>query len=216
MDSAGLGSEQIVLGDFNLHHPSWGGTEVQADQEADEPILLTEEFEMKQVLLQGTITWRRANSQSTIDLIFMTPLLRESLMQCQTSKSLDCHSDHEPIRTLINLSTIQASQRLSRNWKQTDIKKLGDSLQSYLSASTCLPTLGMTLPLAVSIETIDNYVENLVQGIQKAILHATPFHNITPRSRPGFTKECKEAQKNAKRLKRRWRKLQTEEAWEAF
>lgn len=59
-------------------------------------------------------------------------------------------------------------------------------------------------------------MENLIQGVQEAISHATPFHNITPRSRPGFTRECKEAQQNAKRLKRRWRKLQTAEAWEAF
>lgn len=132
----------------------------------------------------------------------MTPLLRESLIQCQTSKSLDCHSDHEPIRTLINLSTIQACQRLSRNWKQTDIKKLGEKLQTYLEASTCLPTSGTTLLSSLSVEKMDNYVENPVQSIQEAISHATPFHNITPRSRPGFTRECKEAQQNAKQLKR--------------
>lgn len=136
MASVGQESEQIVIGDFNLHHPSWGGADVQADQEADELILLTEEFEMKQVLPRGTITWRRADSQSTIDLIFMTPLLRESLIQCHTSKSLDCHSDHEPIRTLINLSTIQASPRQSRNWKQTDVEKLREKLQTYLSTYT--------------------------------------------------------------------------------
>lgn len=194
MDNAGLGSEQIVLGDFNLHHPSWGGADVQADQEADDLILLMEEFEMKQVFPQGIITWRCANSQSTIDLIFMTPLLQESLIQCQTSKLLDCHSDHEPIRTLINLSTVQACQRLSRNWKQTDIKKLGEKLQTYLKASTCLPTFGTTLPSALSVEAIDSYVENIIQGIQEAISHATPFPNITPRSRPGFIRECKEAQ----------------------
>lgn len=82
MASVGHESEQIVIRDFNLHHPSWEGADVQADQEADELILLTKEFEMEQVFPRSTITWRRADSQSTIDLIFMTPLLRESLIQC--------------------------------------------------------------------------------------------------------------------------------------
>lgn len=56
MASVGHESEQIAIGDFNLHHPSWGGVDVQADQEAEELFLLTEEFEMKQVLPCGTIT----------------------------------------------------------------------------------------------------------------------------------------------------------------
>ncbi len=211
MASVGHESEQIVIGDFNLHHPSWGGADVQADQEADELILLTKEFEMEQVLPRGTMTWRRIESHSTIDLIFMTPLLRESLIQCQTSKLLDCHSDHKPIRTLINLSTIQASPRQSRNWKQTDVKKLREKLQAYLNTSVCLPIPRTILSSVVSVEIIDSYVENLIQGIQEAISHAMPFHNITPKSRPGFTREYKEAQQNAKRLKRRWKKLQTAE-----
>lgn len=50
----------------------------------------------------------------------------------------------------------------------------------------------------ISVKTIDNYVENLIQDIQEAILDATPFYNITPRFKPGFTKKCKEAQQNAK------------------
>ena len=56
MDSAGLESKQIVFEDFNLHHPSWGGAVVQADNKADKLILLMEEFEIKQVLPQDTIT----------------------------------------------------------------------------------------------------------------------------------------------------------------
>lgn len=109
---------------------------MQAEKEADKLILLMEEFKMKQVLPRGIITWRRANSQSIIDLIFITPLLWKSLIQCQILKLQDCHSDHEPIWTIINLSTIQASQRVSKNWKQTDIKQLREKLRTYFTAST--------------------------------------------------------------------------------
>ena len=173
---------------------------MQADQEADELILLIEELEMKQVLTRGIITSRQADSQSTINLIFMTLFLQKRLIQYQTSKSLDCHSNHKAIQILINLSIIQASLYQSRNWKQTDVKKLRKKLQTYHNISTCLPILGL---LAISIKTIDSYVENLIQGIQEVISHTTPFHSITSRSRLGFTKECKKAQQNAKQPKRR-------------
>lgn len=124
------------------------------------------------------------------------------MIQCRILKLQDCHSDHEPIWTIINLSTIQASQqRVSKNSKQTDTKQLREKLRTYFTASTHLPVSAITPPVTLSIEIIDMYVEHLIKGIQEAILHATPFYNITPKSRPGFTKECKKAQQNAKQLK---------------
>lgn len=33
---------------------------------------------------------------------------------------------------------------------------------------------------------------------------------------PGFTVECKKTQRIAEKLKRKWQKLETEEAWKAF
>lgn len=59
-------------------------------------------------------------------------------------------------------------------------------------------------------------MENLIQVIQEAIPYATPFQNILPGSRPEFTKECKEAEQNAKQLNRPWRTLQTDKGWEVF
>lgn len=64
-----------------------------------------------------------------------------------------------------------------------------------------------TILLSVtSVKTIDNYMKNLIQSIQETIFHATTFYNITSRSKEGFTKKCKEAQQNAKQLKKRWKK----------
>jgi hypothetical protein len=72
--------EHIVTGDFNLHHPKWGGDEVRADAEAYELVVLTKEFSLKRTLPRGTITWRQGSRQSTIDLTFVTQLLRESAL----------------------------------------------------------------------------------------------------------------------------------------
>lgn len=63
---------------------------------------------------------------------------------------------------------------------------------------------------------LDSQIEGIISAIQNAIHASTPWVKISPCFRPGFTPKCKEAQLNAKKLKRRWRKLGTEEAWEAF
>ena len=49
----------------------------------------------------------------------------------------------------------------------------------------------------------DELIDDLVRSIQVAVDHSTPELHISPRSRPGFTEECKEAQMRYKRLKRR-------------
>ncbi len=67
--------EHIFLGDFNLHHPLWGGTGVEAEEDAEKLIMLTEEAHLKQVLPPGTVTWQRRECKSTLDLVFLSPLL---------------------------------------------------------------------------------------------------------------------------------------------
>lgn len=99
--------EHILLRDLNLYHPLWGGLETAVDDDAEHLILLSQQMDMKQVPSCGTITWRRGNSKSTLALILMTPLLRNSLVECRLSLSADCHSNHKPIRTVINLSTME-------------------------------------------------------------------------------------------------------------
>lgn len=39
--------EQVVVGDFNLHHPYWGGLKAQrTDPEAEEVLRLVEEYDL--------------------------------------------------------------------------------------------------------------------------------------------------------------------------
>ena len=65
--------EHILLGDFNLHHPSWGGAgcPTQHDQ-ADTLIETTTAADLSLLLPVGTITRKTNNSESTIDLVFAT------------------------------------------------------------------------------------------------------------------------------------------------
>ena len=49
--------EQIMLGDFNLHHTMWGGSKTSIDERADELIFMAKEFVMKQALPVETIIY---------------------------------------------------------------------------------------------------------------------------------------------------------------
>jgi hypothetical protein len=49
--------EHIVLGDFNLHHPHWGGIDYrEANREADELLSLVEANHLQLLLPPGTRT----------------------------------------------------------------------------------------------------------------------------------------------------------------
>ncbi len=50
-------SEQIMLRDFNLHHPHWGGLDAYLDKRTEHLILMAEEFAIEQALLVGTVTY---------------------------------------------------------------------------------------------------------------------------------------------------------------
>jgi hypothetical protein len=42
---------------MNLHHPTWGGAHVKADNEADKLIELTDKLGLELLIEQGLITW---------------------------------------------------------------------------------------------------------------------------------------------------------------
>ena len=100
--------EHIALGDFNLHHESWGGPEASKiyTEKSEELLLVTHRWGMEQMVPLGTATYNESTGESTIDLIFATPLLSESLIQCQIAESFDHDSDHQPILSRWTLQTI--------------------------------------------------------------------------------------------------------------
>jgi hypothetical protein len=66
-------NEQILLGDFNLHHPLWGGQAVRyTDLQAEDLIAIMEDFDLSSTLAPGTIIYEEAARQTTIDLCLVT------------------------------------------------------------------------------------------------------------------------------------------------
>lgn len=97
--------DQMVVGDFNLHHRSWGGERVvREDQEAEELRILMDCFGLTNTLHEGAVTYEERGAQSTIDLCWITLGLLDRLIKSTVDRGLDHDSDHFPITTMLDMS----------------------------------------------------------------------------------------------------------------
>ncbi|XMA13648.1 hypothetical protein WAI453_006439 [Rhynchosporium graminicola] len=205
--SAHQKEEQIILGDFNLHHELWGGLTVrERDPESDDLIDIMEEYQLGSLLPADTVTYDDKNAQSCIDLCYGTQDLVGRVVKCGVDHEMDHNSDHLPITTILDLRTVQRQQAEIRDWSSIDEKELRTSLARELPTTRC----------PKSRHALDRYVAEVTKAIQSAIKHATPLKIWSPRARAGWTSECKETQAEARRLKRRNARLHTDESWEAY
>ena len=107
------GLECILLGDFNLHHPSWGGEWVQrVDEAAQELIDMTTQQGLCLATSQGVTTWRGGCSQdTTIDLTFLTPRLYNHLVQCTPLDPAEEMENHTAVETILRSALVMISVR---------------------------------------------------------------------------------------------------------
>ena len=100
--------EHIVLGDFNLHHEAWGGPRASKAliEKSEELLIITQRWEMEQMVPVGTATYRESTGESTIDLIFATTLLSESFISWDVVGDFDHDSAHRPILSKWTMRTI--------------------------------------------------------------------------------------------------------------
>ena len=119
------GGEYVVLGDFNLHHPIWGGVHIPTtDRNLEDLLSVVEENSFQLLLKKGTIIYEEAEYQRTIDLVFALSFISESLIFCKVAKEINYKSNHYPVITRFNLQTIQKEEQLRHQFKKTDTSKL--------------------------------------------------------------------------------------------
>lgn len=199
--------ESIILGDFNLHHPAWGGPNVlHPEREAEDLLDLTQQFQLNNLLPVGTVTYDTNHAQTCIDQCYATQQVTDWTIRCDIDTDLDHDSDHLPITTIINVPTTKPAVADQRNWRLTDAKLLRQTL------STLLPQPQYPR----SHHALDRYMEDIVLAIQSAIHASTPITRHSPRATPGWTRECKETQMEARRLKRLHAYAHTVESWEEY
>ena len=199
--------EQVIVGDFNLHHPLWGGDSViRIEREARDLANIIEEYALTLTVPRGTITFTEKNAKTAIDLCMVTTGLEDRIVSSGIETNLDHDSDHLPITTILNLVTSQTEKKRTRRWKTTEAEKFKTALKSKLPE----------LHLPRTKTALDKYTTEVVDAIWKAAAEATPETITCPKSREGWDAKCTRTLHETKRLKRQHIKYNTEETWEAY
>lgn len=205
--AAETATEQMVIGDFNLHHSMWGGDGVMhVDPESAELIDIMTSFDLTSTISPGTVTYEEGDVCTTIDLCWLSVGLLDRLIASQVDQDLDRDSDHLPIRTILDLRTKRRNAKPVRPWKRLNADNLRKALKEQLPPQRRPRT----------VASLERYAQEVVNAIVKAGDQVLPLSQPSPRAREGWTIECTEALAEAKRLKRRHGLDHTEESWKAY
>lgn len=198
--------EHVVVGDFNAHHPAWGGPGVQIEAEAERILEIADEHDLILTTEEGIITWERKEQYSTIDLTFISNNLFNRML-C-TERADDVHdSDHWPIRTTIDIQTPPNNPPKRRNWKAMDPKILRESLSQNLHVRNLSQATGPRIELELTA---------FLAVVRRAINDSTPWANLSVWSNPSFDAECQAAVKRTRYLRRKYTQFHESAAWQRY
>jgi hypothetical protein len=169
--------EQIVLGDFNLHHPYWGGPAVRdIEPEAEELLQLAEHYGLTITTPPGTITYKEGNARTSIDLCWITQGLVDRLIRSGVNEDLDHDSDHLPIGTQLDLRVAVRGIRWVRNWRKLDEKQFRTTLEKNLPPIRRPRTK----------RALDEYAKEIVYAMQQTANKVLPCTKPSPKAKEGW------------------------------
>lgn len=188
----------ILMGDFNLHHPRWGGQAVQSHHSQAEDLIGTmQEHQMDLITPEGLITWKTRGSQSTLDLAFTSQAITNQVLSHQVSEQLESSSDHLPICTQLALTPrVQADQSPRPQWKSTNWAQFKVHLERELQ--------DQTQPHLDTRQGIDQRVDQITEAIQATVKAHIPTAKPSQFAKGYWTRECSQAVKEARRARRVW------------
>ncbi|GES66033.1 hypothetical protein ATETN484_0014000100 [Aspergillus terreus] len=210
-------TEHVVVGDFNLHHPAWGGSDVpHVEIEAEGLLGLMDRHRFELLTEAGTATWSRGSLQSTIDLTWVSASLRDRLVLWERADDLDSDSDHYPLRTRLDVATTPVEVVRRRNWKKADVEQLISLVRERLdpphlilspnpnptSQTTSPPSCRAARPRMPTPAQIDRATNHLIETLHAAIDETVPWARPSEWSNPDLTPECVEAIKETRQLRR--------------
>src|SRR5436190_4314811 len=167
--------EHVLLGDFNLHHPIWGGPQCFTRHNmVDELLHIVNEADLQLLTPPGTITWEDRGQSSTVDLIFSTAGLEQRVVSCCVDSSLENGSDHHPISTQFSLDRQPQVVERRRNWKKMDTDSIAAGSQHL--------QLPQNLRSPVDIEDYTGYLLGFINQL---------IENTVPWSKPAPEYSCR-------------------------
>ncbi|KAG0158942.1 hypothetical protein PDIDSM_6462 [Penicillium digitatum] len=190
-------AEHILIGDMNLHHPTWSGigSKAKATAAAERLLDIAGIHNLSLTTETGSPTWRRNEQASVLDLTFVSNTLAERVVECQVGT--DHGSDHYPVVTTIDIGTPPYEPPKRRNWKATDDKKLIEFIERQLTNTTTNTNKTTTT------NTTTNPKTSQQPTMWRLIDISTPWAIPSQWANPSFTPECQEAVKEVRQLRRR-------------
>lgn len=201
------GGEHLVVGDFNLHHPLWGGTAVERSDAGALQIVETIEAGTLQLLSVPGVPTREkhGNQPSTLDLTLATPSTAARIAACEVNNDI-LGSDHLPITTTFLPSmALRAKAESRRSFKKLDTERVAQGAQE-------IQTSLLSNPLS-TIEDIDHHCKQLTSSIQNLISETVPLTKNTSYAQPWWNNDITAAIRKERHLRRHWRTMSTDEAW---
>lgn len=192
----------LILGDFNLHHPLWGGRHTLGTHNWSSILIDSmEERGLELANVQGTATRTCRDNKTTIDLTWASTAALDILTEWRIADELDIGSDHLPIAVKLDLAIESLPPKATRNWKLLD----NDKFLSSLAASYPRP-----IQLNTSDE-IDAYCDSIHASLAEAIDSSVPWRKIKLPSEFPMRREakawwdanCKDACDDVKESRRR-------------
>ena len=128
--------ETILVGDFNLLHPTRSGDWVRPDDRSHHILALADQYRLTQHVPRGAVTRYGVAggtyTESTLDLVWSTPLLSDRPVRCRVREDLDHQSDHYPVEAIFNVNPGEQQPKPSRAWASTDAKVMAEVLAENL------------------------------------------------------------------------------------
>lgn len=158
----------ILVGDFNLSHPHWGGDDVK--NICPDAVSLhkgTQAAGMDCVTVRGTATFTRSvgGKSSTIDLTFVSGQIIQSWASWQVLDVPGFESDHRVIETKFSVKLARAS-RIIFQWKRTKEEEFNKGIEDGMD--------NMGYPSLATEAQIDTYIENIRGVLDSAVRKHVP------------------------------------------
>jgi Reverse transcriptase (RNA-dependent DNA polymerase)/Endonuclease-reverse transcriptase len=190
--------EILLLGDFNAHHPAWGG--IQAATEPQGSHLRNEVAKQGLHLItpQGLPTWKRGQLQSVIDLTFATAGIRDAIYQCGPVNEWTINEDHIPIDIQIGLARATKTESTRLALQKAD----WPAIERHVSNSQWAQA--------------EEPLVHLQQTIQAALKEHCPVTRPSNWARPNWSPQAAVLLAGARRARRRHNASGTEHDREAY
>lgn len=173
-DEIGSGPKaQFLVGDFNLHHPSWAGENMtgRAEPKAEQLYDAVAAANMELLSTRGAITYSRSARPdqycSTIDLVFGSLEVSSWNPRWSVLDVPGFHSDHRVTQTTLDIEpNLVARTRL--DWRRANgpevRRSVGEALQ-WLDGNIALPTTS----------AVDRYATKLADLLYAATASSVPL-----------------------------------------